>query len=106
MRENAVLAIKRPMLSEDLDLFFESDFSVTARIGRETVSGIFDEEYDPVMAGVEGRLITFTLAKNKVNSLTIEHGTELEIAGKFYEVIGVQPVDDGQIVDLQLKEVA
>ena len=96
--------------SENLNIFF-SDFAVTAELDSEEseldeITGILDIEYVPMFdndgQAKEGRQITFAVATTEATD--IHHGDGLEIEGRTYEIVGIQPFDDGKLTDLILKE--
>ena len=102
--------------SENLNIFF-SDFAVVAELDSEEselteIKGILDEEYtlmfdsgykDDGLQTTEGRQITFAI--QSVEATDIHHGDGLEIEGRTYEIVGIQPFDDGKLTDLILKEI-
>ncbi len=96
--------------SENLNIFF-SDFAVTAELDSEEseldeLTGILDIEYVPMFdndgQATEGRQITFAVMSHEATD--IHHGDEIEIEGRTYSIVGVQPFDDGKFTDLILKE--
>ena len=103
------------MKNENLDVFF-CEFAITAELDSEEselteIKGIFDEEYTLMFANnigdqnlqtSEGKQITFAVASAEATD--IHHGDELEIEGRTYEIVGIQPFDDGKLTDLILKE--
>ena len=96
---------------EDLSIFFKGIFSQVARLVSDEspltqLSGILDREYIPMFdtsgQPTEGKQVTFCI--KSIDSVDVHHGDKLEIEGKIYEIVGVQPIDDGEITDLILKE--
>lgn len=96
--------------SENLNIFF-CDFAIVAELDSEEseleeITGILDIEYVPMFdndgQGTEGRQITFAI--QSVEATDIHHGDGLEIEGRTYEIVGIQPFDDGKLTDLILKE--
>ena len=93
---------------EDLTVFTDSEFSTVAIVDSANpfqLSGIFDSFYDPMFAQleeVEGRNITFLVETALINDL--HHRAKLIIKGKSYLIKGIQPIDDGKLTSLILKE--
>jgi hypothetical protein len=96
------------MLVEDLTVFTEGEFATDAVLIRQnlpdlTIKGIFDYEYAPILeSGTEGRIITFTVITSIIQPT--HHGDRLTIGNKTYQIKGIQPIMDGKITDLELKE--
>ncbi|MFZ9738677.1 MAG: hypothetical protein ACO3EZ_11775 [Prochlorotrichaceae cyanobacterium] len=82
-------------------VFLNGIFDDLATLDRYIVRGIFDEEFQPILEA-EGRAITFTVSRE--TSRLSRHGTRLELGDRQFEVIGIQPIDDGQYADLILLE--
>ena len=82
-------------------VFLDGFFDELATLDRYAVRGIFDEEFQPIL-DAEGRAISFTVSR--VTSRLSRHGTRLEVGDRQFEVIGIQPIDDGQYADLILLE--
>ena len=96
-------------LNENLDIFFKGEFSITAELFSENsplteIDGIIDNQYVPVFdeLQVEGRKIAFLVDSSNLED--IHHGDELIIEEITYEIVGIQPQDDGKITYLILKE--
>ena len=98
------------MKNENLDVFF-SDFAIVAELDSEEsaldeIKGILDIEYVPMFdndgQATEGKQITFAIVSAEATD--IHHGDGLEIEGQTYEIVGIQPIDDGKITDLILCE--
>lgn len=96
------------MLLENLDVFFSMDeFAVaailTSQAGSAEVKVIFDKEYIGMSDfEAEGRRIT-ALCKS-ADVVEVHHQDLIEIEGTTYAIAGIQPVDDGKITELVLKE--
>ena len=82
-------------------VFLEGVFDELATLDRYAVRGIFDEEFQPILEA-EGRAISFTVSR--VTSRLAQHGTRVEVGDRQFEVIGIQPIDDGYYADLILME--
>jgi hypothetical protein len=82
-------------------VFLDGFFDELATLDRYAVRGIFDEEFQPIL-DAEGRAISFTVSR--VTSRLARHGTRVELGDRQFEVIGIQPIDDGQYADLILLE--
>ena len=82
-------------------VFLEGVFDELATLDRYAVRGIFDEEFQPILEA-EGRAISFTVLR--VTSRLARHGTRVEVGDRQFEVIGIQPIDDGYYADLILME--
>lgn len=82
-------------------VFLNGIFDELATLDRYAVRGIFDEEFQPILEA-EGRAITFTVSRE--TSRLSRHGTRIELGDRQFEVIGIQPIDDGQYADLILLE--
>ena len=95
------------MFEENLDIFTKGEFSSLALIDGVEVWGIFDEEYAQAFGmntfNSEGRAISFQTQTSEI--VEVEHGSEVELKGKAYEVVKIQPIDDGLLTDLILKEI-
>ncbi|MEG3437695.1 hypothetical protein V0288_11245 [Pannus brasiliensis CCIBt3594] len=88
------------MIEETLSSFFE-DFGVVARRADNSEFLVFfDESHSPMEVGAEGRSIVATCPTSEAN---FDHGDTLEIDGKSYSIVGVRPVDDGKITELDLR---
>lgn len=99
------------MKNENLDIFFK-EFAIIAELTSEDsplleIEGILDREYVPMFDNAgqasEGKQITFAVETAKTEG--IRHGDELEIEERTYEIVGIQPFDDGKLTDLILKEI-
>lgn len=90
------------MFIEDLDVFFSiTDFGVAATYNATTaVVVIFDNEYIEALTGVAG---TNPVALGKSTDFADPVGKTLLIGAVTYTVRGVEPIDDGAIVRLQLE---
>lgn len=95
---------------EDLDLFTSGEFSTVALIngdGAKTISGIFDENYQDGFGGfdaptTEGRKYCFQTQSEAVSYLN--RGDRLNIYGKNYRAVSFQPVFDGRLTNIVLKQ--
>lgn len=89
------------MISENLDLFLV-DFALTATLNGKTIRVLFDENFLSFELGAEGRSITAT---GKTSDLEgTRHGDAIEINGRSFQVVGVQPQGDGAFTQLVLKQ--
>jgi len=82
-------------------VFLDGIFDELATLDRYAVRGIFDEEFQPIL-DAEGRAISFTVSRG--TSKLVRHGTRMELGDRQFEVIGIQPIDDGHYADLILLE--
>ena len=82
-------------------VFLKGVFDELATLDRYAARGIFDEEFQPILEA-EGRAISFTVSR--VTSRLARHGTRVEVGDRQFEVIGIQPIDDGYYADLILME--
>jgi hypothetical protein len=88
---------------EDLDIFF-SDFAESFLVdGQSEVLGIFDESYEPLFSDSEGRNLALTI--KSLDAININHGSHLIKGARTFEVVGIAPIDDGEITKLILKEI-
>ena len=91
---------------ENLDIFTKGEFASPALIDGVEVWGIFDEEYAQAFGinnfNSEGRAFSFQTQTSEITE--VKHGSKVELDGKVYEVIQIQPIDDGKLTDLILKE--
>ena len=94
------------MFEENLDIFTKGEFASAALIDGVEVWGIFDEEYAQTFGmnqfNSEGRAFSFQTQTSEITA--VNHGSRVELNNKVYEVIQIQPIDDGQLTDLILKE--
>ncbi len=99
--------------SEDLTVFTDNEFSTVATVDSATsalteLSGLFDSNYEPMFDAygqsteAEGRNISFLVETALINDL--HHSDRLNIKGKNYLITGIQPIDDGKLTSLVLKE--
>ncbi|WP_319419472.1 head-tail joining protein [Pleurocapsa sp. FMAR1] len=96
--------------SEDLSIFIDNEFSTLATVVSTNsslieLSGILDLNYDPIFNGQgvsEGKQITFLVETVSVHDL--RSGDRLIIKGKNYLIKGIQPIEDGKLTNLILKE--
>lgn len=86
---------------ENLDAFLQ-DFGVAAINGSNSFLILFDQFHSRMDINIEGRCLIAT-AKSK-DVINLNHGSELEIEDKTYEVVGIRPLDDGKFTELDLKE--
>lgn len=94
------------MIDENLDIFTTGIFATVATIDGVKISGIFDENYEPMFDSnlpSEGKKVTFQVQSSQI--VDVEHGSEVELNNRAFEVAGIQPVDDGKMTNLILKEV-
>ena len=95
------------MFEENLDVFTKGEFASLAVIDGIEVWGIFDEESAQTFGldqfNSEGRVISFQTQTSEIAE--VEHGSEVELNGKTYEVNEIRPIDDGKLTDLILKEI-
>ena len=92
---------------ENLDIFTKGEFASAAVIDEVEAWGIFDEEYAQAFGmnqfNSEGRAFSFQTQTAEITR--VKHGSRVELNGKVYEVIQIQPIDDGKLTDLILKEI-
>ena len=95
------------MLEENLDIFTKGEFASLALIDGVEVWGIFDEEYAQTFGlnqfNSEGRAFSFQTQTAEISA--VQHGSKVELNDKVYEVTNIQPIDDGKLSDLILKEI-
>ena len=87
---------------DDLDPFFQPPFVKTAIYQEREIAVLFNREGIPVELGIEGR--DFVLEVKTSDFPDVRHHEKITIDGQTYEVIGVNPVDDGLLTELTLKE--
>ena len=95
---------------EDLTIFTEGEFSDIAVVMSNTalyneLPGILDSSYDPMFDNYstsEGKRITFMVETQ--NAEGIRNGDRLSIKGKNYLITGIQPIFEGKLTNLILKE--
>jgi hypothetical protein len=112
------------MLGEDLDLFFDlGEFAQLAtavlqtglKPERREIRVIFDEYFDPTYmrpmfdytyerAGAKAESRSISVLCKSQDAEGIHHRDRVEVNGRSYEVMGISPVQDGQVTLLQLKE--
>lgn len=100
------------MLNENLDVFFQAPFGQAAVLTVGTAApvevwGVLDEAFMPVLepgVATEGRRITFATQTTAVSG--VSHGDGLQIEDRSFEVVGIEPISDGKVTDLVLKDVA
>jgi hypothetical protein len=91
------------MILENLSAFLE-DFGVDAEIdGFSPFLVLLDKFHSRMDIGIEGRSIIATAKSEDIEDIA-NHGTEITIEGKTYEIVGIRPLDDGQFTELDLKE--
>jgi len=88
--------------TDDLSTFFQNPFVKTAIYQGREIAVLFNREGIPVELGIEGR--DFVLEVKTSDFLNVRHHEQITIDGQNYEVIGVNPVDDGLLTELTLKE--
>lgn len=89
------------MILIEPNVFVSGVFDRTVTLDYFAAQGIFDEEFDQIIES-EGRAITLTVSRGVADLLS--HGSRAEVDDRQFEVIGIQPIDDGQYVDLILME--
>ena len=89
------------MLNEDINVFFD-EFAITATLPSGDTPCIFDEEYLNADFAAEGRSITALFPTSAIAQLN--HYDPIAINGQNYEVVGIRPVDDGNITEIILSE--
>lgn len=82
--------------------FLQGVFDELVTLGNQAVRGIFDEEFQILTSEAEGRRLSLTVSRAVAQTAT--HGTLLEIGDRQFEVVGIEPVEDGLFVDLLLLE--
>lgn len=92
-------------IDDDFKVFLD-DFAIDFVVGNDVVArrGIFEEENSPITFGVEGRRISLTT--DVATASNIHHGmsiSTLTLPGKQYTVVGIEPIDDGEFVEIILK---
>lgn len=95
---------------EDLTIFTEGEFSDRAIVISDAalyseISGIFDSSFDPLFDSYSesaGKRIIFMVENEKTKG--IRHGDRLTIKAINYLIVGVEPIDDGKLTNLVLKE--
>ena len=90
---------------EDLDIFTNGLFGQLVTIDGLQIVGIFDENFDVYGLGnvnAEGKNITLLVQTSQV--VNVAHGSSVTIGTRYFEVVGIQPIDDGKLTNLVLKE--
>ena len=97
---------------EDLDVFTHQEFSTIAQVDSATavlieLSGIFDENYQDMFSGFgnqgsEGRNFCFKVQTSFTDGL--KRGDRLTINGKTYQIVSLQPMHDGKLTNIILKQ--
>ncbi|MEM9271519.1 MAG: hypothetical protein AAGA80_00960 [Cyanobacteria bacterium P01_F01_bin.143] len=94
------------MFEENLDVLTKGEFASPALIDGIEVWGIFDEESAQTFGldqfNSEGRAISFQTQTAEITF--VNHGSKVELNSKVYKVTNIQPIDDGKLTDLILKE--
>lgn len=80
---------------------FDEEFFIYSGDTVHSARGIFDEEFSEI-SDAEGRRITITVAREDGRNL--RHGDEISKDQSLWELIGNEPIDDGQYTDLVLRE--
>jgi len=87
---------------ENLDAFLQ-DFGVTATdSSSNSFLILFDQFHSQMDISIEGRALIATAKSEDVTDFN--HGSELTIEDKIYEIVGIRPLDDGKFTELDLKE--
>jgi hypothetical protein len=98
-------------VNENLDLFTKSAFAEASVIDGVEVWGIFDENYQELFGSdysnatslsAEGRHFSFCVQTAQIAH--VHHGAIAIIRDRNFKVTGIQPIDDGAMTDLILKE--
>lgn len=90
---------------ENLDLFTNGEFATVALVNDSIeISGIFDEHYQTMFDDTqlaEGRRYSF-LVQTAVADI-MKHRDRLSIKNKNFEIVSIQPIEDGKLTNLILK---
>ena len=93
-------------LTENLSLFTQGVFAEKALINGVEIWGVLDENYDPMFnpdgLTSEGKNITFLVCSEEIKD--INHGAVVKVVKRTFEVVNIQPIDDGKLSNLILKE--
>lgn len=91
---------------EDLDIFTKGEFGVAALINGREIWGLFDESYEPVFDDLKGESKKITLMIKSEEAGGMRHGFPVELItnSRVFEIVGIQPFDDGKLTNLVLKE--
>lgn len=89
-------------MTEDLSIFLV-DFGESATLnGDATVTVIFSNRYDPIAFGADGRSITAVGMTSDLG--VIVQGDVFRLRETDFTVVSVEPIQDGQFIQLQLEE--
>lgn len=97
---------------EDLAIFTKGEFADIATVDSSAsaiteLSGIFDENYQDMFGygetqTAEGRKFCFRVQTAEIEGL--RQGDLLTIKGKNYQIVSLQPKDDGKLTNIILKQ--
>jgi hypothetical protein len=86
---------------EELDIYF-TDFAVPLKWQGQTLNCLFSEKSDPLAFQAGGRDINAVVKTREVTG--IASGQAVEIDGRNFSITEINPIQDGQIIKLQLEE--
>lgn len=86
---------------ENLNLFF-TDFAIDVTIDDQSYRGIFEEFDDDLSVNASGRAIILTMKTS--DTANIDRSSSVSVKGSDYEIVNIRPIDDGQITEIDLKE--
>lgn len=94
------------MIEEDLDLFVKGEFGIAAIINGAEIWGLFDESYEPSfdMGITESKKVTLQVVSGEIGGLSHGMSVELVTSSRLFEIVGIQPIDDGKLTNLVLRE--
>lgn len=93
---------------EDLDFFTQNEFSTVAAVNSATasfggLSGIFDQSYEDLFeSSAAGRKFVFKVQSQLADQLRTRD--RLNIQGKDYQIVEFNPIGDGKLTNIVLKE--
>ena len=91
-------------MTEDLSMFLV-DFGESATINSiATVTVLFSNRFDPIAFGADGRMITMVGRTSELG--TVVQRDVVRIRATNFTVVSVEPIQDGQFIELRLEEAA
>ncbi len=94
--------------SENLDFFTQNEFSTVAAVNSVTatfltLSGIFDQSYEDLFGELAtGRKFVFKVQTQL--AIELRSGDRLIIDAKAYQIVEFNPIGDGKLTNIILKE--
>lgn len=99
------MAISEPWsVFTDPDLFGDVAVFTDPANNHFVINGLFDEENVLVfdnLINAEGKRIILAIRYEDLTN--VNHGWQVEVRGNKYQIIGVEPIQDGRVLDLILQ---